>query len=257
MGFLNRTDPTTRLLVMLVTGTPLMLTVDLTSAMVAVVLELLVLAPICGFRHWHRTVPFLLIAPFAGLSALLYARPGGEHYLALGPVQITENSVDLALALTVRVFAVALPAIMLTSNLDPARLGDGLVQLWHLPERFVVGAVAGVRLVTLFRRDWEALRRARRARGLEREWWNGPRQVFALLVLALRRAGRLATTMEGRGFLVGPTAGHDAGTTTRTRLRTAVFTRWDAALIAVGVLLPTIAVMTAVTTGDFALLGVD
>ncbi|HIW90440.1 MAG TPA: energy-coupling factor transporter transmembrane protein EcfT [Candidatus Corynebacterium avicola] len=249
MGILNLTDPTTRLLVMLVIGTPLMLSIDLTSASVALVLELLVLAPLCGFRyrqHWRRMLPVLVIAPFAGLSMLLYARPGGETYFSFGPVIVTENSVGLAIALTVRVLAIALPAVMLTKDLDPSRLGDGLVQLWKLPERFVVGAVAGVRLVTLFRRDWVALERARRARGLERQWANAPRQAFALLVLALRRAGRLATTMEGRGFRSGD----------RTRLRTAAFTRWDVLLLTVGVALPAVALLTAFATGDFALLGV-
>ena len=249
MGILTRTDPTTRLLVMLVIGTPLMFSIDLTSAAMALVLELLVLAPLCGFRyreHWRRMLPVLIVAPFAGLSMLLYARPGGETYFSFGPVIVTENSVGLAIALTVRVLAIALPAVMLTKDLDPSRLGDGLVQLWHLPERFVVGAVAGVRLVTLFRRDWVALERARRARGLGQGWANGPRQAFALLVLALRRAGRLATTMEGRGFSSGE----------RTRLRTAVLTRWDALLVAVGVALPAVALLTAYATGDFALLGV-
>ena len=110
----------------------------------------------------------------------------------------------------------------------------------------MVGAVARVRLVTLFRRDWVALERARRARGLERQWLNGRRQAFALLVLALRRAGRLATTMEGRGFV----------SSDRTRLHTAAFTRWDVLLLAVGVAVPTVALLTTPAVGDFALLGV-
>ncbi|MGO1912579.1 MAG: energy-coupling factor transporter transmembrane component T family protein [Corynebacterium sp.] len=258
MGVLERTDPTTRLLVMLLVGTPLMATVDLTSAAVALVLEVLVLAPFCGYgagagarRLLRRAWPVLVIAPLAGLSALLYARPGGASHLSFGPVNVTENSVTLATALTVRVVAIALPAVMLTTGLDPTRLGDGMVQLWRLPERFVVGAVAGVRLVGLFRRDWAALERSRRARGLG----DGAKvgrlagQTFALLVLALRRAGRLSTVMEGRGFTAG-------GTTPRTRAREATLGRWDAVLAGLGVAVPVLALATAAVTGSFTLLGV-
>lgn len=66
-----------------------------------------------------------------------------------------------------RVFAVALPVIVLARDIDPpTELGDGLAQIWHLPSRFVIGAVAGVRMLTLFKDDWDSLARARRARGI-------------------------------------------------------------------------------------------
>ena len=254
---LNRIDPTTRLLALAVLTTPLLLSIDLISATVAVA-GIFLLAPLCGMgpiKVLRRGWPLLVLAPLTGLSMLLYGRAGGEIYLDAGPITVTANSVKLALAVTVRVFAVGLPAVVLTHNMDPTRLGDGLAQLWKLPSRFVIGSVAGVRMVTLFQQDWSALDRARRARGLG----DGPRisklpkQAFALLVLALRRGSKLATAMEARGFGATDTHGRPLP---RTWGRKATFGMLDLGVILACAALSAVALGAAVWTGDFRLLGV-
>ncbi|WP_273352289.1 energy-coupling factor transporter transmembrane component T family protein [Corynebacterium resistens] len=254
---LERIDPTTRILALAVLSTPLLLSIDLTSATVALI-GIVVLAPLCGMGPvdlLRRGWPLLVLAPLTGLSMLLYGRAGGEIYLDAGLITVTENSVKLAIAVTVRVLAVGLPAVVLTRNLDPTRLGDGLAQLWKLPARFVIGSVAGVRMATLFKQDWSALDRARRARGLG----DGPRisrlprQMFALLVLALRRGGKLATAMEARGFGATDAHGHPLP---RTWGRQAKFGVWDVGVLLVCAGLSALALGVAVWTGDFRLLGV-
>ncbi|AZA11137.1 energy-coupling factor transporter transmembrane component T family protein [Corynebacterium gerontici] len=197
-------NPVARVLALLLLATPLLLSVDVVSSSVAVLCTL-VLAVVLGPRLGvilKRSVPLLLAAPLAGLSMLLYGAPEGREYFAFGFAHVTENSVSLALAVMVRVFALGLPAIVLFNNIDATSLGDGLAQILKLPERFVVSAVAAGRMIGLARRDWDALQRARRARGLGEQ--SPLRKAFSLtfglLVLTLRRGAKLATAMEARGF---------------------------------------------------------
>jgi len=129
-------------------------------------------------------------------------------------------------------------------TIDPTDLADGLAQVWHLPSRFVLGALAGLRLVGLFLDDWRSLELARRARGV------GDRgrirrllsQAFALLVLSIRRGSKLATAMEARGF---------GGDTPRTWARESLFGWREIALIAIGAAIAAIAIAVAVVFGTW------
>ena len=99
----------------------------------------------------------------------------------------------------------ALPGVVLLATTDPTDLADALAQVLRLPHRFVLAALAATRMLDVLASEWEALGLARRARGLG---GDGPLgrlrdhvgRVFALLVLAVRRATVLATAMEARGF---------------------------------------------------------
>ncbi len=110
---------------------------------------------------------------------------------------------------------------MLFATTDPTDLADGLAQVLHLPARFVLGGLAGLRLVGLFVDDWRQLELARRARGVadaaarrRRPRFAG--QAFALLVLSVRRGSKLATAMEARA---------SAATLPRTWARPSTFGR--------------------------------
>jgi energy-coupling factor transport system permease protein len=105
-----------------------------------------------------------------------------------------------------RVIALALPGILLVAATDPVRLADALTLHWRVPTRFAYGALAALRLVPLLAREWETIRLARRARGVD-AGTNPVAQArlfsstaFALLVGAIRRGSRLATAMDARGF---------------------------------------------------------
>ena len=92
--------------------------------------------------------------------------------------------------------------MILALGLDPTDLADGLVQILRLPQRFVYGGLAGMRMFTLLQDDWRALGQSRRSRGLG----DGSTikrvfsQAFSLLVVSIRRGTKLATAMEARGF---------------------------------------------------------
>ena len=227
----------------------LLLSLDWLSATVGLVGEL-VLFLAAGLRSralWLRAAPLLLAAPLAGVSMVLYGQASGETYLRLGFVHVTEGSVAIGLATTARVLAVALPAVLLFATIDPTDLADGLAQRLRLPSRFVLGALAGLRLVGLFVQDWRSLELARRARGVAdtgrfRRWLG---QALALLVVAIRRGTRLATAMEARGF---------DGPVERTWARPSPFGRAEVVTIACGVLLGAASVSAAVAAGTWNLI---
>ncbi len=249
-GLLARTNPVARVLALLVATTPLLITIDPVSAGVALALEL-ALVPLSGVSarsFFLKATPLALAAPLGALSMLLYASPGGHVYWSFGPAAISEHSMWLASGIGLRMCALVVPAIALLDRIDPTDMGDGLAQILHLPARPVLAALAGARMTSLMAADWKALERARRARGVGdasriRSFLRGS---FSLLVFALRRSGKLATTMEARGF---GAAGR------RTWARPSRLRAADAALMAVAIAVPAIALMVSVMAGTFALVG--
>lgn len=204
MNLLAGINPVARLLGIIVFTTPLLLTLDWVSAIVAIAITVLA-APFTGVGYKRlllRGWPIFLAAPLAAIPMALYGRPGGEVHFEFLLLQVTDNSLSLALAIALRVIAVGLPIIVLSVDVDPTDLGDGLTQILKLPPRFVLGTVAALRMVGLLRDDVEAMRRSRRSRGLSdsgriKYWFT---IAFGLLVMSLRRAAKLATAMEARGF---------------------------------------------------------
>lgn len=153
----------------------LILTIDWLSATVALVLESVLFAWVGLSRRqfFVRTLPIWFAAPAAALTTLLYGQPSGQTYVSLGFLHVTDGSISLAIATALRVLAIGLPAVVLFVTIDPTDLADGLAQVWHLPSRFVLGALAGLRLVGLFIDDWRSLELARRARGVGTEAASG------------------------------------------------------------------------------------
>ena len=249
-GLLAHTNPVARVLALLVATTPLLITIDPVSAAVAVILEL-ALMPLSGVSARSfllKATPLLLAAPLGALSMLLYASPGGTVYWQFGPAAISDHSMWLALGIGLRMCAIVLPAIALLDRIDPTDMGDGLAQILHLPARPVLAALAGARMTSLMAADWKALERARRARGVGdssriRSFLRGS---FSLLVFALRRSGKLATTMEARGF---GAAGK------RTWARPSRLRAADAVLMVVAIAVPAIALAASIWAGTFALVG--
>lgn len=221
-------------------------TIDWVSAGVALLIEL-ALFPFLGvpFRAlWWRTLPVWIAAPLTGFTILLYGKASGAVYFEWFAIRVSDGSIELAAATALRVLAIGLPAVVLFISVNPTALADGLAQVWHLPSRFVLGALAALRLVGLFLEDWRSLELARRARGVgdTGRLRRVPGQAFALLVLAIRRGSTLATAMEARGF-GGPTA--------RTWARESRFGWREWGTLIGGLMVGMIAIATAVATGHW------
>ena len=225
----------------------LVITLDWVSAGVALVLELLLipLLRIPPKRFWRRTLPLWIAAPLTALTIALYGRQAGTVYFEWLLIRVSDGSLEFAVATLLRVLAIALPAVALFIAIDPTDLADGLAQTLRLPARFVLGALAGMRLMGLARDDWRSVALARRARGVGDR--NAVRRffgmAFALLVLSIRRASVLATAMEARGF--GAPARRTWARPARWGAR-----EWVVTLLGLGV--GVVAVAASIVTGHFA-----
>lgn len=245
-GAVAAINPVAKLAASALIAVPLILTLDVVSAAVALLLEcVLFLFAGLGWREfWLRTWPVWLAAPLTAVTIALYGETSGEVYAEWFAVRISEGSLMLAGATFVRVLAIALPSVVLFVTVDPTDLADGLAQIVRLPARFVLGALAGLRMVGLFLDDWRALELARRARGVAdrgrvRRFVG---MAFALLVLSIRRGAKLATAMEARGF---------GAPGRRTWARESRFGVREWVLIALGAAISAIAISAAVLAGTW------
>jgi energy-coupling factor transport system permease protein len=242
---IHRVNPVAKLAVAAIIGLALVLSLDWVSAAVALALEL-VLLPFAGLtrKGLLALVPIAVAAPLAALTILLYGAPSGEVHAEFLLVRVSDGSIELAVATFLRLIAIALPSVALFVTIDPTDLADGLAQVLHLPSRFVLGALAALRLAGLFVEDWRSLELARRARGIgdtgRLKRFAG--LAFALLVLSVRRGSKLATAMEARGF---------GAPDPRSWARPSRLGRRDAVLVGLGVVIAASAVLCSVVTGHW------
>jgi energy-coupling factor transport system permease protein len=245
-----RVNPVAKLAVSFLLGITLVLTLDWVSATVAIVLESILFfwAGVSWRTFWLRTLPVWIAAPLVALTIALYGRVSGHSYFEWYLVQVTSGSLTLAIATALRILAIGLPAVVLFITIDPTDLADGLAQLVRLPARFVLGSLAALRLVGLFIDDWRSLELARRARGVadRGRLRRFAGQVFALLVLSIRRGSKLATAMEARGF---------GASGQRTWAREASFGSREWVLVALGVAIAAAAISASVLTGHWNFIG--
>lgn len=231
---LGRINPVAQLAAIGVVTLVLLTSLDVVTPAVVVAAELCLL-PAAGLTDprvlWRRTWPLLVGAGSVGLvNVLLSADANAVTGLGLG----------------LRVVGLALPGVLLVATTDPVRLADALTVHWHVSTRFAFGALAALRLVPLLVGEFESVRLARRARGVEAGRNPVARTrllagiVFALLVGAVRRGSRLATAMDARGFDSGIPRTNARGSQLHTR---------DAVFVAGTVVLCAGAVALSVLTG--------
>lgn len=249
-SWLGRRNPLGKLVAVLLVTAALVSTMDWVSSAVVVVASFLLL-PVAGIRVGQfllRVWPFAVGGVLMVWSTALAGEDSGAVLLDLGYARVSEGSLALGVALGVRAFAIVLPAVLVFSTTDPTDLADSLAQDMRLPARFVLGALAGMRLLGLLAQRWTTIGLARRARGITADRGVGARlrafgsQAFGLLVSAIRTATRLAVTMESRGFGAGP----------RSWARRSVWTGADVLVMLGGALLAAAALAAAVLTGTYS-----
>lgn len=229
---------------------PLLFTLDCVSASVALLLEFVIFVCIKlpPWRVIRLSWPVWVGAPTSALTVLLYGKSGGNTWFQWWLMHATDRSAMLAVATSLRILAIGVPSIVMVIGLDATDLADAFSQVLHLPDRFVYGGLAGIRLFGVLQDDWAALTASRRSRGLGDE--HRVRaffpQSFALLVLSIRRSTTLATAMEARGF--GGVGARSHARVSRVRAR-------DWWIFAVCAIVPSVAVAAALYFGTFAFLG--
>ncbi len=234
---LGRINPVAQLTAMALITLVLLTSLDVVTPAVVVAAELCLL-PAAGLTDvrdlGRRTWPLLLGAGSVGLVNVLLS---------------DEATVVTGVGLGLRVVGLALPGVLLVASTDPVRLADALTIHWRLSTRFAFGALAALRLVPLLVAEFEAVRLARRTRGVEAGRNPAARArllagiAFTLLVGAVRRGSRLATAMDARGF--------DSGIR-RTNARGSRLHPRDAAFVAGAVLVCAAGVTLSVLTGAWS-----
>jgi len=206
-AWLARTNPVAKLAAATVIAFALLATIDPVTASTTLLLELAAI-PWSGMRLrsvLRRGWIVLIAAIPAGVATALFGTDSGETLLGGGLLSVSDGSLTSGLAITARIMAIGLPGVILLATTDPADLAGALAQILRLPHRFVLSALAAMRMAGVLGEQWHALGLARRARGLGDggllgRFRTGLGQVFALLVLAIRQATVLAVAMEARGF---------------------------------------------------------
>ncbi|NLS09371.1 ATP-binding cassette domain-containing protein [Nesterenkonia sp. MY13] len=241
-SWLGRRGPLAKLIALFFITLALIATIDPVSAAVVAVVCFLLL-PIADIRllvFLRRIWIFAVASLVAVWGAAIAAEESGRVLLDLGVTTVSTGSLEMGVSLGARAFAIVLPSVLIFSTTDPTDLADSLAQQLKLPARFVLGALAAMRLLGLMAEHWTTLGHARRARGLGSRFFS---QAFGLLVQAIRIATRLAVTMESRGFGAGK----------RSWARPARFTGADGLVVLGGLLIAAGATALAMTLGTWNL----
>lgn len=248
--FLASLNPVYRMLGAFMLSIPLLFTLDWLSSTIALVLEFIILW-IVGMNPWRvvkLSWPVWVGAPGSALAVWLYGKSGGATLFDWGIIHVSEHSTTLAIATFIRILAIGVPAIVTVIGIDATDLADAFSQVMHLPDKFVYGGLAGMRLFSVLQDDWAALSASRRSRGLgdDSKIRAFMPQAFALLVLSIRRSSTLATAMQARGF---------GGENPRSHARISHVNKRDYVFMVVCLIIPAIALIASVYYGTFALLG--
>jgi len=185
--------------------------------------------------------PLLWLLAFTAALHALTTRQGDVLW-AWGPLAVTTGGLLTAGVVALRVLFLVAASSMLTLTTSPLALTDGFARLLSPLRRFGVPVAelalmmsVALRFVPTLLEEAERIARAQAARGAD--FTTGPlvrraQHLLALLVPlfvgAFRRAEELALAMEARGWRGGEG---------RTRLRPLVWTRRDAVLIPLALVL--------------------
>jgi len=197
-----------------------------------------------------RTWPLLLVASSVGILNALFAPEQTGGLVRIGPVAVGATNLVAGLALGLRLLTIAGVGVVAVATTEPTDLADALVQQLRLSPRFAVGVMAALRLLPILADEWQIIRLARRARGVDAG--RSPAaaislffgELLALLVSSIRRGTRLALAMEARGLGSRPCR----GVARPQRFRLA-----DGGLLAAAALLAGGAIGIALASGAFRL----
>ncbi|OZG50083.1 ABC transporter ATP-binding protein [Bombiscardovia coagulans] len=249
-AYIASINPAFRLIGSFVLALPLFSSLDWLSALTALFIEI-VLLMFAGFTPWRivrSAWPLFVGAPGSALAVLLYGKEGGVQLWHWGLITVSERSALLACATALRILAIGIPAIVVMLGIDATDLADSFSQVLHLPDRFVYGGLAGLRLFSVLRDDWASLTASRRSRGLgdDNKVKTFFPQAFALLVLSIRRSTTLAEAMEARGFGSSEPRSHARPSTVKHR---------DYVFLLICLVVPLVSLGVAWLRGTFAFFG--
>ena len=139
-----------------------------------------------------RTWPLLLAAISVGILNALFAPEQAGGLVRIGPLAVGAANLVAGLALGLRLLTIAAVGVVALATTEPTDLADALVQQLRVSPRFAVGVMAALRLLPILTDEWQIIRLARRARGVDAG--RSPAAAIGLffgelLALSSRRSG--------------------------------------------------------------------
>lgn len=201
-GVLTRWNPAVKVLTLFVVSLALLLVWDPWRP-AALWMGLVVVALTLGKVPWR----WLAVAhvPFIAFGLGLF----------LVNVLSRDDGVLIGAALAGRTLAIGVASILFLCTTAPVELMRSLNQNLKLPAPITFGVLAGYQLLLDLPREWQTIRAAQLMRsgtGAQRRDGRAPklrvreagRLAFTVLIVALRRSERIATSLESRGFGLTP-----------------------------------------------------
>ncbi|WP_373689297.1 energy-coupling factor transporter transmembrane component T family protein [Rothia santali] len=213
---LGRVNAGTKILLVAVLTAAFLLSADWVTSATGLLL-LMLLTAAAGMnpaRLLARLWPILTAAVLGGWATALLADKAGPVVVDLGVTVLTTGSLEAGVAIALRSATLALASVLLLTTTDASEIGQALAQTFRLPARFVLAAVAALRLVGTMVTEWGTLASARRARALGGA--AGRAAARADGPVRRRRAARLRADRPGAAPR-GPALGDHGGA--RLRLR--------------------------------------
>lgn len=201
-GVLTRWNPSVKLVTLFVVSLALLMVWDPWRP-AALWLGLVVVALTLGKVPWRWLT--LAHVPFIAFALGLF----------LVNVFTRDNGVLIGIALAGRTLTIGVASILFLCSTAPVELMRSLNQNLRLPAPITFAVLAGYQLLLDLPREWQTIRAAQLMRsgtGVQLRDGRAPklrvreagRLAFTVLIVALRRSERIATSLESRGFGLKP-----------------------------------------------------
>ncbi|WP_342429626.1 energy-coupling factor transporter transmembrane component T [Neobacillus sp. FSL H8-0543] len=132
--------------------------------------------------------------------------PGSKVLFSIGSIEIYQEAVDFATAVTFRMITVFLTSLVFVVTTDPRDLVLSLTQHLKIPYRIAYSLFIALRFIPTLESEAkiiesaQIIRGAGKQKGLKHKLDNFKRFAMPLLMGALRRVHVTAITMEARGY---------------------------------------------------------
>ncbi|QAS53543.1 energy-coupling factor transporter transmembrane component T family protein [Halobacillus litoralis] len=207
-SFMHSLDPVTKLIWMLCisvlvflyeTSLPqfILFTIVFSSALILAKLSI-------GFVIRGIWIMLLFSIGFFILQVLLV--PGENVLFTMGPLNIYSESVDFALAITLRILTIFTTSLIFVATSDPRDIVNSLTQKMKVPYRYAYSIFVALRFVPTLEQEAKVIEAAQTIRGvgkqkgLKNKALNMKRFTLPLLMGAVRRVRVTANTMEAKGY---------------------------------------------------------
>lgn len=163
-----------------------------------------------SFKKWISFfAPFMIIAFGFGWTAALYANEtfsSGNVLFEFWFIELTAGGLETGLSITSRSLCFFAMSLLFIFTTDATKFMLSLIQQCKLPPKIAYGIIAGYRFLPVFQHELQTLKKAHQVRGISRtkgikgKLSQFQRYSIPLLANGIRKADRVATAMESKGF---------------------------------------------------------